>query len=70
MGISDADKVTAAYQKKSKFEVSLGILLCGGVAGQTFWVLFYPVDFLKTQLQTAKIGCTKSIFTLARETYR
>lgn len=50
MGISDADKETTAFKNKSQFEVSLAILLSGGLAGQTFWLLFYPADYLKTQL--------------------
>jgi len=70
MGVSDADKVTTAYQNKSKLEVSLTLMLCGGVAAQTTWLICYPPDLIKTRLQTAPKGCTKGAYALALEIYR
>ena len=71
-GVSDADKETTAYQNKSKSEVSLALMMCGGFSGQTYWLLSYPADFLKTRLQTAAPtpGCKKSMITIAREIFR
>ena len=70
LGVTDTDKVTFAYQNKSKLEISLTTMLCGGVAAQTTWLICYPADLIKTRLQTAPTGCTKGFYTLAQEIYR
>ena len=66
MWVSDAYKETATYQNKSKMELSLTLMMCGAATGQAYWLLFYPADYLKTQLQTLPTGSSKSIITLAR----
>ena len=50
LGVSDNDKHTEAYQSLSQTRRSLLLLLAGGLAGQSTWVLAYPADFLKTRL--------------------
>ena len=45
-------------------------MMCGAATGQTYWALFYPIDFIKTQLQTLPTGVRKGIFRLSREIYR
>lgn len=49
---------------------SVNLLLAGGLAGATTWILCYPVDLIKTRLQTAPPGCTKGVFTIVAEIYR
>lgn len=70
LGVSEADKGTPEFETKSKFEVNFALVMSGGVAGQTSWLICYPADFLKTRLQTAPPGCTKNIYQIASQIYR
>jgi solute carrier family 25 carnitine/acylcarnitine transporter 20/29 len=38
-----------------------GLLLSGGIAGSVSWASTYPVDVVKTRLQTAKRGAYKGV---------
>ena len=50
LGVSDADRGSAAYNKKSVAERNIPLFLAGGMAGQICWIVVYPFDFLKVKL--------------------
>ena len=56
LGVHDQSKETIDKSKKSGWQKNVSLLLAGGFAGQTTWLICYPADFLKTRLQTAKPG--------------
>lgn len=43
---------TATNQTETKKKDTLGILICGGLAGIATWVSIFPLDVVKTRVQT------------------
>ena len=45
-------------------------MLAGGLAGMLTWTICYPADFLKTRMQTMKLGESQpSLLRLCRDIY-
>jgi solute carrier family 25 carnitine/acylcarnitine transporter 20/29 len=45
-------KETFAVKDENKLQNALNVLLCGGIAGVVTWTSIYPLDVIKTRLQT------------------
>ena len=52
-GVSDKDRVNHDYYGMSKGQIGFRKSIAGGISGCLIWALVYPVDTLKTKLQTA-----------------
>lgn len=45
----------------SRFAAALKLLLCGGIAGSASWLSVYPLDVIKTRVQTQDQAITTSL---------
>jgi solute carrier family 25 carnitine/acylcarnitine transporter 20/29 len=41
-----------SHDRKGSWKEKLKIMLAGGIAGLASWIIGYPIDFLKTKLQS------------------
>ena len=51
-GVSEKDKIDHKYHGLQPSQVKLRLFLAGGFSGMITWFVCYPVDTLKTKLQT------------------
>ena len=51
-GVSEKDKLEHNFHGLQPYQVKLRLFLSGGFSGMLTWFVAYPIDTLKTKLQT------------------